>query len=916
MKNSKKILSLLLALAMVFSMAACGGGEGTEESTTTASGDKTSYTVSVKSAGGMALSGIDVYVYADDSLTDMKDYGQTDENGAVSFSLAQSDSYAITLTGVPKGYDVAQCYALNTKTQITLTSSLITGESLSGANLGLGDVMYDFSVTTPAGETVTLSEELAKKDVVVLNFWYNGCSACEYEFPYMQEAYEMYSDSVSIIAMDPLYDSSSTASYQESRELTFTMASVSGSWTTGFNVNGAAIDAYPTTVIVDRYGVICMIEEGALVSLRYWTSIFDHFTGDDYEQELIATADDLLTQVVPIYDMPSSEEIEVVINSGDIQAAYRPEEGDGAEYSWPFVITEKNGEACIKASNQGIEDSYAIVYADVYLEAGQAVGFDYLISSEQGADVLFVIVDDNDIYQISGCDEVESWKTCYPWVAETDGTYEVALCYLKDEADNVGDDTVYIKNMRIVSVADIDTATYLPREAATTADGFTYSYADIVLNESDGYYHVGSANGPLLLANLMGYSEFNEEMTAWEIVYNGNADINGRVLYDEMVDYFSYASNAQIYGYCTVNQELAELLRVVDRAVGFDVEDENEWLKFCMYYQTYGTSTQLPDPIAGLAPFSAYKASLGSGNSLTYTTAVMPRGYVAEFVPTKSGVYRITSTSESTNGIDGWIFDQDRNELLYYEYDERSRMDSDEVSMVYYMEAGTPYYIDIAFWDIYETGTIYFTIEYVGSTYDLFRMCSPGPFTYDSNATGDAMYYVIAGGIKAVLGSDGYYYEDLGGGKTGSKIYADFTQATGIFSNSIEEIIKLNGFDFSKTEDDLYIIGILNTYDGDIEAADEYLRSYWGEDYDAYAELYQVEDVYNGIYHGKGEDLTAEISTYLSKESTGGETKGCVAVDKRLAELLQLLMDKYTFQGVDQSWLKLCYYYDYLGSEG
>ena len=34
------------------------------------------------------------------------------------------------------------------------------------------------------------------------------------------------------------------------------------------------------------------------------------------------------------------------------------------------------------------------------------------------------------------------------------------------------------------------------------------------------------------------------------------------------------------------------------------------------------------------------------------------------------------------------------------------------------------------------------------------------------------------------------------------------------------------------------------------------------------------------------------------------------------AELLQKLMDKYTFADVDQSWLKLCYYYDYLGPEG
>jgi hypothetical protein len=31
------------------------------------------------------------------------------------------------------------------------------------------------------------------------------------------------------------------------------------------------------------------------------------------------------------------------------------------------------------------------------------------------------------------------------------------------------------------------------------------------------------------------------------------------------------------------------------------------------------------------------------------------------------------------------------------------------------------------------------------------------------------------------------------------------------------------------------------------------------------------------------------------------------------AELLQKLMDKYTFKGVEHSWTKVCYYYDYMG---
>ena len=57
-----------------------------------------------------------------------------------------------------------------------------------------------------------------------------------------------------------------------------------------------------------------------------------------------------------------------------------------------------------------------------------------------------------------------------------------------------------------------------------------------------------------------------------------------------------------------------------------------------------------------------------------------------------------------------------------------------------------------------------------------------------------------------------------------------------------------------------------------------------------------------------------EIKTYVSKMKTGpAELKGCVEVDKRLAEILQMLMEKYTFENVENSWLKVCYYYDHLG---
>ena len=84
-----------------------------------------------------------------------------------------------------------------------------------------------------------------------------------------------------------------------------------------------------------------------------------------------------------------------------------------------------------------------------------------------------------------------------------------------------------------------------------------------------------------------------------------------------------------------------------------------------------------------------------------------------------------------------------------------------------------------------------------------------------------------------------------------------------------------------------------------------------------YAALYQLEDVYEGIYHGNGEDLTEEVRAYLKDVITSGaeELRGCVVVTERLAEILQMVMDKYTFENVDDAWTKICYYYQYLGPD-
>ena len=915
MSKMKKIMAMLLVVATIVCLAA--GCKKDDQGATGTPGEAGTYTVSVKNAAGLPMEGITVYIYGDTALTNMVSYGNTDANGQVSLQLEAGTHY-IALSAVPKGYATESYYNFNgTSAEIVLTSSLITTDDISTATLATGDIMYDFTVTTPDGKEIKLSEVLKEKKVAVLNFWYTTCTYCVQEFPLMQAAYETYQDKVGVIALDPMDGTDAVKAFQNNMGLTFPMASCPASWSSVFGIQG-----YPTTVVIDRYGRICLVESGALLTERLWTSLFDHFTADNYEQKLLTSAHELLTKVRPNVEMPSEEELNSALISGDLKVTYNTVDD---EYVWPFVVAEKNGEKCLMAPNKELDDSYAILYMNVELKKGQALGFDYLKSSEATADIFHVIVNDEPIYSISGVNDPEKWESCYPVVADQDGTYEIKLTYIKDSSGSVGEDTVYIKNMRLVDVGDIDVPTYIPRKAALSEDGFEYTYAEIVFNSKDGYYHVGSENGPLLLADLMAATDFNEEKSIWDMVYAGDVKVDGKDYTELLTQYANYASNANLNGICTVNQELYDALIAVDKACGFDEEDDKEWLKACKYFQAYGTNgEQLEDPIKGLATFSAYTAKLGkniSTNSFYYNRIIIPRGMFAKFVPSKSGVYRITSRTDSTNGVEGWIFNENREELLVYERDERMWEDGEEISMVYYMEKGKPYFIDIAFWDPYEVGTIYYDIEYIAASYDHFRLCSQGYFTYDTDATGSAMYDVIAGGIDVILGDDGYYYHDLGNGKKGSKIYADFTGLTSVFSSpittvgDIEGLIEKGAFDFSKSENDQYVITALNLNGGDKEKTKEYLKTEWGTDYETLYEEYKVDDVFAGVYHGEGEDYTDEIKAYAKKLINDGheERKGCVLVDKELAEILQQLMDKFTFENVENSWLKLCYYYDHMG---
>lgn len=166
---------------------------------------------------------------------------------------------------------------------------LLSVDDLDGVTFKRGDVFADMSVTTPDGTTYKISEILKEKKAVVLNFWFINCGPCEMEFPYIQDAYETYQNDIEILAINPYDGTNETvADYKTKHELTFPMAVIEEEW-----AQYMGISAYPTTVVIDRYGIVSFKHTGMITTVEEFEKLFGFFTTEDYEQTIIRNISDI-----------------------------------------------------------------------------------------------------------------------------------------------------------------------------------------------------------------------------------------------------------------------------------------------------------------------------------------------------------------------------------------------------------------------------------------------------------------------------------------------------------------------------------------------------------------------------------------------------------------------------------------------
>lgn len=915
--KSNKLISCLIAGVLVIGIAlaiilpATIGNNNGSSNNQTNSGETTSYDyqISVENQTGYGLKGVTVTLKDGDAEVAT---ATTNSNGNANFSDVDAGIYDIELSNLPKGYVMQEnatyktMAQTGTKISVPLTpTGVIMEEVPNGYAYKLGDVMYDFSIQTSDGATFTLSEVLKEKEMVLLNFWATWCGPCQAEFPAMNSAAISYADTVSVLAVSTTDDKASVANYKQTSGLTFNMANDSIGIQHHFNTT-----SIPLSVIIDRFGVITFMHTGSMEAMSDFTARFDLFSGEDYISTVVpGDGKDYIDPNQPVVEIlkpnvpaPSLADVKEVMGGSD-EFTYSWNEN---EYSWPWVIGEDEEGKYLYTPITNIHSSYATLIIDFEAKAGTALQFDYYVSSED-YDKFYVMVDGGYAHSLSGAFN-SAWKTCtaYTFDETLVGKHQVTLIYYKDSETSAGDDIVKIRNLRFVDMEELnndDVDVNIFRNAswglneAGAATQYKY-YAEVVYNDVDGYYHVNSVDGPILFASIMTVNNWNT-YGLWDLAYNEKIIDEDGFNYSSNVEAFAWEANNNLFnhGYTPVTEDLRILLDVI---VSIDVYGEkydcdyheNEWLELCSYYDHYGNTPQVEDPLKGITFHAAIPLQEGS-NDINVPFAINPRGFKYKFTPEKSGVYNFYSTGD----YDTVAFFADEPNHIIAEYDDlvtaEAHVDENGVTVrdgnfrfYQYLEAGHTYYVlCTTFLDV--TARYNLEVKYIGETFKYLENAATGPHTFHEE-TGEtflpsisfeyadpAKTYTYAETGETTAG-DGYYRVKNTDGSLGSIIYVDLNRPTPMFqSYSIFDIVR----------------------EAEKSFADDETKRYFYID---------------------GHDYTIELKQLcFTSTMVSGELHGFAAVDAEVYKLLSIIMKAYLVKSegnnASNNWLLLCYYYNYLG---
>ncbi len=309
----------------------------------------------------------------------------------------------------------------------------------------LGDTIEDFTVTDCSGNQLSLYEALSGKQMVLINIWATWCGPCRSEFPFLEQAYEKYSDRVAVLALssEPTDDDAKLKSFAAEYGLTFFVGRDTAELANRFNVTGI-----PTSVAVDRAGTISFIETGAMPDAASFERLFDALTADDYVPGTVFSE---IPQAKPDIEKLSAAELAAALDAGDSDMRFS--NGKSA-YDWPMAVSDTDGRTALVSTNTGVNSSVSVLNVALASNAGDAFAICFKTDTEVGCDLLRLQVNGKTVKSFGGS---RDW-TSYVYRFESGGEYEISIKYEKDAREAAGEDRVWIDSVKLLSGADAQAA--------------------------------------------------------------------------------------------------------------------------------------------------------------------------------------------------------------------------------------------------------------------------------------------------------------------------------------------------------------------------------------------------------------------------------------------------------------------------
>ena len=237
------------------------------------------FTATVRNDQRQPVSNVIVSVWASEDI--LIGYGTTDSKGVARFTLISgSTAYRVKLSSLPTGYEADAEYRFTSTTvNITIKKTAVQNEKdHSQAQYDKGRKMTDFSLTDIDGNTYRLSELLAQKQLIILDFWYTTCEPCKMEFPYFESAVQKYGDKLSLLAINPINDEKAMKTLRQQLNASDKTAISFPMMKDTCNLHlGFAVTSYPVTVFIDSNGVILDIHQGAYTSEKDFLAAIERY---------------------------------------------------------------------------------------------------------------------------------------------------------------------------------------------------------------------------------------------------------------------------------------------------------------------------------------------------------------------------------------------------------------------------------------------------------------------------------------------------------------------------------------------------------------------------------------------------------------------------------------------------------------